>query len=80
MRRERRPSSLFSYGFKKKGAVTKKGVLQDKCLGEPVQKLAAVALVALFFDGLTFRGEKISGLNAHKPSVYNYYVIVTTQG
>ena len=32
------------------------------------------------FDGLTFRGEKISGLNAHKPSVYNYYVIVTTQG
>jgi hypothetical protein len=31
-------------------------------------------------DGVTFRGEKISGLNAHKPSVYNYYVIVTTQG
>jgi hypothetical protein len=72
--------SQLSYGTTKKGAVTKKGVLQDKCLGEPVQKLAAVALVALFFDGLTFRGEKISGLNAHKHSVYNYYVIVTTQG
>jgi hypothetical protein len=26
------------------------------------------------------RVKKISGLNAHKPSVYNYYVIVTTQG
>ena len=45
MRKSRLRRRVFSYGTTKKGAVTKKRVLQDKCLGEPVQILAAVALV-----------------------------------
>ena len=81
IRRQSLELRVFSYGPTKKGAVTEKGYSQIKCFGDQSRLMPndVAAPVQINREGRA-ADQKNSRLKRHKPSVYNYYVIVTTQG